>query len=192
VLPDRGYQLGRIHDQEPQESKLQLQRGGNMGKLNWSKRVCTLFLICITTAIALPAQTSTTTFATLHSFDDTGGSYPTAGLVQATNGNFYGTTHDGGVSGYGTAFILSVGLGPFVETQPKLGKVGVGVKILGTNLTGATSVTFNGTSAAFTVLSGSLISATVPAGATTGTLQVVTPIGTLSSSVPFRVRNDNW
>ena len=87
----------------------------------------------------------------------------------------------------GTVFSLSVGLGPFVETQPTYGKVGAVVKILGTDLTGATSVSFNGTAAAFTVVSTSEITTTVPAGATSGTVQVVTPSGTLSSNVPFRV-----
>jgi uncharacterized protein (TIGR03437 family) len=82
---------------------------------------------------------------------------------------------------------LSVGLGPFVEPQRTSGKVGAIIKILGTDLTGATRVTFNGTAAAFTVVSASLITATVPAGATTGTVQVITPEGTLSSNVPFRV-----
>jgi uncharacterized protein (TIGR03437 family) len=52
---------------------------------------------------------------------------------------------------------------------------------------GASSVTFNGTPAAFTVVSSSLITATVPVGATSGKIQVVTPGGTLSSDVPFRV-----
>jgi uncharacterized repeat protein (TIGR03803 family) len=32
------------------------------------------------------------------------GSYPFAGVVQASDGNFYGTTHDGGASGNGTIF----------------------------------------------------------------------------------------
>jgi uncharacterized repeat protein (TIGR03803 family) len=125
---------------------------------------------------------------TLHSFDSTDGFFPYAGLVQETDGNLYGTTYAGGADDAGTVFGLSVGLGPFVETQPTSGKVGVTVKILGTNLTGATSVTFDGTAAVFTVVSHSLITTTVPAGATTGTVQVVTPSGTLSSNVPFRVR----
>jgi uncharacterized protein (TIGR03437 family) len=61
------------------------------------------------------------------------------------------------------------------------------VQILGTNLTDVESVTFNGTPASFTIVSSSEITATVPAGATTGTIQVATPDGTLSSNVPFRV-----
>jgi len=115
------------------------------------------------------------------------GEYPEGGLVQDTNGTLYGTAADGGANGDGTVFSLSVGLSPFVETLPVSGKSGATIKILGTNLTGATSVTFNGTAATFTVSSSNFITATVPTGATTGTVQVVTPSGTLSSSVSFRV-----
>jgi uncharacterized protein (TIGR03437 family) len=60
-----------------------------------------------------------------------------------------------------------------VKTLPTFGKVGTAVKILGTELTGATSVIFNGTAAAFTVVSPSLITTTVPASATSGTVEVV-------------------
>src|SRR6202167_4681567 len=131
--------------------------------------------------------TSGGTLTTLHSFDSTDGVLPYGGLVQATNGSLYGTTFEGGTSNDGTIFSLAVGLGPFVETVPTSGKVGAAVKILGTDLTGATSVTFNGTAATFTVVSRSEITTTVPAGATTGKVNVVTPSGTLSSNVPFRV-----
>jgi uncharacterized repeat protein (TIGR03803 family) len=133
------------------------------------------------------------TLTTLHSFCSEGGNActdggtPNAGTVQATSGDLYGTTSRGGADEIGTVFSLSVGLGPFVETLPTSGEAGGAVKILGTNLTGATSVIFNGTAAVFTVVSPSLITTTVPAGATTGTVQVVTPSGTLSSNVPFRV-----
>jgi uncharacterized repeat protein (TIGR03803 family) len=93
----------------------------------------------------------------LHSFCSQGvcadGEIPKAGLVQATDGDFCGTTWGGGAIGLGTVFRLSVGLGPFVETRPTSGKVGKAVKILGTDLTGATSVTFNGTAAGFKVVS---------------------------------------
>jgi uncharacterized repeat protein (TIGR03803 family) len=137
--------------------------------------------------------TSDGTLTTLHTFclpSEFGckdGSSPDAALAQDTNGEFYGTTSAGGTYGDGTVFSLSVGLGPFVETNPTSGKVGKAVKILGTNLTGATSVTFNGTAATFTVKSKSEITTTVPTGATSGTVQVVTPGGTLSSNVVFRV-----
>ncbi len=120
------------------------------------------------------------------------GLQPYGGLFQATNGDFYGTTYGGGtydICGYGcgTIFSLSVGLGPFVKTLPTSGKAGEAVKILGTDLTGATSVTFNGTAAVFEVASPSVITTTVPTGATTGAVEVVTPGGTLLSNVPFHV-----
>jgi uncharacterized repeat protein (TIGR03803 family) len=125
------------------------------------------------------------TLTTLHSFDGTDGGFPQAGLVQDTNGDFYGTTS--GVITDGTVFSLSLGLGPFVETQTTSGKVGAAVKILGTSLTGATSVTFNGTAAVFKVVAPSLITTTVPTGATTGTVEVTTPKGTLKGNVAFHV-----
>lgn len=127
---------------------------------------------------------------TIHSFCSANcadGSQP-AGLIQATDGNFYATTLGGGADNYGTAFRLSTGLAPFVETVPASGKVGTTIVILGTNLTGATAVTFKGTAAAFTVVSGTEITATVPTGATSGTVTVTTPSGTLNSNVVFRVR----
>ena len=132
------------------------------------------------------------TLTTLYSFCSeskcTDGGSPPAGLVQDTNGVFYGTTADGGAYGYGTVYSLSVGLGPFVAPQTTYGKIGATVQILGTNLTGVSSVTFNGTAAEFTVNeTGSAIAATVPAGASSGSVQVTTPGGTLSSNVPFRI-----
>jgi uncharacterized repeat protein (TIGR03803 family) len=135
--------------------------------------------------------TSTGTLTTLYNFCCMNGANPYAALVQDTNGRFYGTTNREGLgvcpSGCGTVFGLSVGLGPFVETLPASGRVGAAVKILGTSLTGATSVTFNGTAATFTVVSSSEITTTVPAGATSGKVKVVTSSGTLTSNVKFRV-----
>jgi uncharacterized repeat protein (TIGR03803 family) len=133
------------------------------------------------------------TFATLHSFDSTDGSWPVGGLVQATNGNFYGTTGNGGditcdpSFGCGTVFSLDMGLGPFVAFVRNSGKVGQTGGILGQGFTGTTSVSLNGIPAAFTVKSDTYITATVPPGATTGFVTVVTPSGTLTSNVPFRV-----
>ena len=128
------------------------------------------------------------TLTTLHSFDATDGELPYGGLVQATNGTFYGTTLGGGANDDGAIFSLGVGLGPFVETRPTSGKVGAKVTILGNGLTGATSVAFHGTAATITVDKSSEITTTVPTGATTGTVEVTTAKGkTLKSNVVFRV-----
>jgi uncharacterized repeat protein (TIGR03803 family) len=132
------------------------------------------------------------TLTTSHNFHSTDGDFPRAGLVQATNGFFYGTTAYGGTSancsgGCGTVFRLGMALGPFVQTLPTSGPVGTHVTILGNDLTGTTSVTFNGTLATFTVVSSTEIRATVPGGSITGKVKVTTPHGTLTSNVNFRV-----
>jgi uncharacterized protein (TIGR03437 family) len=80
-----------------------------------------------------------------------------------------------------------MGLGPFVAFVRPYGKVGQTGGILGQGFTGTTSVSLNGTPASFTVVSDTFIKATVPPGATTGFVTVVTPTGTLTSNVPFRV-----
>lgn len=115
------------------------------------------------------------------------GGNPTGGLVQATNGSFYGTTPSGGTSGDGVVYSLATGLAPFVEIAPEAGKVGTSIAMLGSNLKGATSVAFNGTAATFTVVSPTVIKATVPGGATSGFVTVTTPRGKLSSNAIFRV-----
>jgi len=137
-----------------------------------------------------PSGTLTTLYSFCAQVGCLDGEYPQGALVQATNGDLYGTTAQGGsYDNAGTIFRLSVGLGPFVKTQPHNGKVGAPIMILGTDLTGATSVTFNGTPAAFTIVSATEITTTVPAGATTGAVRVTTPGGTLASGGPFRWRH---
>jgi hypothetical protein len=82
-----------------------------------------------------------------------------------------------------------MGLHPFVSfVGPQFsGKVGKTIEILGQGFTGTTRVSFNGAAATFKVVSDTYLTATVPAGATTGKVKVVTPNGTLFSNVPFRV-----
>jgi uncharacterized repeat protein (TIGR03803 family) len=123
------------------------------------------------------------------------GSIGDAAVTQGTNGAIYGTTEYGGVippcrgafGGCGTVFRLGTGLGAFVRTSPSSGRVGSTVLILGNNLNGGSSVTFNGVAAPFTVVSNTELQATVPTGATTGTIEVLTPGGTLMSNVAYRV-----
>jgi uncharacterized repeat protein (TIGR03803 family) len=111
------------------------------------------------------------------------GSEPQSGLIQDTNGTFYGMV-PGGAGGYGLVYSLSVGLGPFIETAPTSGKVGAVIKILGTSLTSVTNVRFNGIEAKFTIVSASEITTTVPTGATTGPVRVITPTGKLQATCP--------
>ena len=148
---------------------------------------------CGTVFKITPGGTLTTLYSFCAETNCADGGLPFGGLVQATNGKFYGTTSgDDFVSSCsgsdcGTVFSLSVGLGPFVETLPASGEVGAAVKILGNKLTGATGVSFNGAAATFTVLSSTEIRASVPSGATTGFVAVELPSSTLSSNVRFRV-----
>jgi len=136
--------------------------------------------------------TPTGALTTLYNFcsqtNCTDGSGPAASLVQGTDGAFYGTTEAGGTYGVGVVFSLSVGLKPFVETTPTSGKVGGKVMILGNDLKGATRVAFNGTTATITSGSNTEITTTVPTGATTGAVEVMTASGKkLESNVFFQV-----
>ncbi|HTA25958.1 MAG TPA: choice-of-anchor tandem repeat GloVer-containing protein [Terriglobales bacterium] len=131
------------------------------------------------------------TITTLYSFcaqqpNCADGTDPFGPPTQGTDGNFYGTTSGGNV-GSGTIYKLATGLGPFIRFLPAGGKVGSEVGILGTNLTGATSVMFNGSSAKFSVPLPTLILTHVPTGAKSGMIKVTTPSGTLTSNVPFHV-----
>jgi uncharacterized repeat protein (TIGR03803 family) len=82
-------------------------------------------------------------------------------------------------------FTLDLGLAPLVESLPSFGVVGAAVRILGNDLTGTKSITFNRTLATFTVVSSTEISAIVAAGASTGNIQVTTPTATPTSNVVF-------
>lgn len=134
--------------------------------------------------------TSAGALTTLYSFCSTtgcaDGKFP-VGLLQATNGIFYGTTGEGGTSNDGTVFSLNDGLAPFVSFIRNPAKVGQQFGILGYGLTGTSSVSLNGVTTGFTVKSDTLLTATVPTGATTGYVTVTTPSGTLTSNVPFHV-----
>jgi len=125
------------------------------------------------------------TLTVLHSFPSWRHDRP--GVMQATNGDFYGTTQDNVKNYYGIIFREATGLAPFIKTLPISGKVGATVAILGSSLTGTTAVKFNGAPATFTVISATEITTTVPTGATTGTVTVSAGAKTLSSDIAFQV-----
>lgn len=71
--------------------------------------------------------------------------------------------------------------------SPNTGSAGTSVVIKGTNFDGTTTVWFNGTNAAFTLNTSNQITATVPAGATTGPLSVIAQGGLADSAGNFTV-----
>jgi hypothetical protein len=130
-----------------------------------------------------------TSYQSLFIFD-----YPVCGpqvtLVQHTNGILYGDTGRifTGLSGYGTFFSIHfIALPPFVSLLPYSGKVGNTIEFLGQGFTSKSAVSFNGTAATRTVVSGTYLTATVPNGATTGIVTVTTSGGKLNSNKIFRV-----
>lgn len=137
-----------------------------------------------------PQDTLTTLYRFCARADCSDGSLPEA-VFQATDGKFYGTTAEGGVgctpSGCGTIFSLDMGLSPFVAFVRAAAKVGGLAEVLGQGLVGVTQVSFNGVPASFTVRADTFLTATVPAGATTGYVTVTTPSGVLTSNVQFNV-----
>jgi len=105
----------------------------------------------------------------------------------ATTGPIRVTTPDGTAASSSSFVVTPLGAPTITSFSPTSGPVGGSVEISGTNLTGATSVTFNLVSATFTVNSATHITAVVPAGATTGPIRVTTPLGTATSATSFTV-----
>ncbi|MDO7875502.1 FG-GAP-like repeat-containing protein [Hymenobacter sp. ASUV-10] len=107
--------------------------------------------------------------------------------VGATNGYLNVTTAAGTSAPSSTIFIVV--LPPTLTSfTPTSGPVGTSVTITGTNFTGATGVSFNATAAtSFVVNSNTSITATVPAGATTGPISVQALGGTVTSTGTFTV-----
>jgi uncharacterized repeat protein (TIGR03803 family) len=132
--------------------------------------------------------TPTGDYSILYNFDGSDGADPMSTPMQHTNGKTYGMTYTGGFSGDGVVYSFDLGLPPFVKLVSPSGKIGQTGGILGQGFTGTTSVSLNGIPAAFTVVSDTYLTATVPAGATTGFVIVVTPSGTLTSNQNFQVR----
>jgi len=123
----------------------------------------------------------------LHAFSTADGYLNKVGLLQGTDGKFYGTTEIGGPLGSGTIYTFDNSLGPFVSFLRNQARVGQTFGVLGQGLSGASSVSFNGTPATFTVLKDTFLTAVVPAGATTVSVTVTTPGGVLTSNKTFRV-----
>ena len=71
-------------------------------------RLMVLMLITTVALLLFPRPTHADSVP-LYSFNGSDGAYPYAGLVQGSDGNFYGTTGGGGTNGAGTVFRITSG-----------------------------------------------------------------------------------
>jgi len=126
-------------------------------------------------------------YSILYSFGCADGGDPLSTPMQHTNGTIYGLADGGGPDGDGVLYSFDLGLSPFAKLLPVAGRSGSVIGILGQGFTGTTSVSFNGTAAAFKIISDTFLEATVPAGAATGAVTVSTGGGILISNQQFRV-----
>ena len=114
-------------------------------------------------------------------------------IIQGSDGKLYGTAVGEGTYQLGTIFSLDLGLPP---PKPHIGlfepaseAVGKWVLLWGSNLLGATAVSFNGTPATkFAVASSQGVFAEVPSGATSGPITITTPNGASTSKQSFTVQ----
>lgn len=96
-------------------------------------------------------------------------------------------TYTGSIAG---GWGLDITLAQVTSFTPSSGKVGDSIVITGSGFTGATAVKFGVVPAiTFTVDSDTQITATVPAGATTGPIAVTVPVGTVTSTTDLVVNH---
>jgi hypothetical protein len=88
---------------------------------------------------------------------------------------------------HATRFAASVAAPTISGFTPAVGPTGSKVTVTGKGLHGATQVTFNAAPATFRVDSSTSITATVPAGATSGSIAITTPGGSANSIDSFTV-----
>jgi hypothetical protein len=114
-------------------------------------------------------------------------------MVQGSNGKLYGISPAGGGGGGGVFFNVDAGLPPPQPViqlfSPAQASVGTRVELWGSNLLGATSVTFDGI-AGTNVLSttSQSVFVDVPEGATSGPITIATPNGSFTTQESFTVQ----
>jgi hypothetical protein len=111
---------------------------------------------------------------------------PGAGTIRAIISVPYGYRQCRGIVVAETTFSVTLGAGIFGFT-PRGGQAGTSVVITGIRFKQATVVRFGHTAAEFTIDSGTQITATVPVGATTAPIRIITRKGTAVSGPSFKV-----
>ena len=138
------------------------------------------------TGVGLAGATAVTVGGIAAPFTVVSATRITATVPDGATGGQIAVTTLGGTAASPANFVVV--LPPTVASfTPTSGPVGAGVTLTGSRFNGATAVRFNGIAASFTVVSGTRITATVPAGATTGPVAVTTPGGAVASAASFTV-----
>ncbi len=114
------------------------------------------------------------------------GSTESVTFTSAGTYTYYCMIH-GYVAMHGTITVTGAVTPKISKFTPKSGNAGAKVTITGKNLAHASAVTFNGTAAVITSDTATKIVVTVPAGATSGKIEVTDPDGTAMSSRSFKV-----
>lgn len=75
-----------------------------------AERVCRLFSwLLLVAVVSFGAARARANSIPLYSFNSSAGANPSASLIQGSDGNFYGTTSQGGASDAGTVFKITSG-----------------------------------------------------------------------------------
>lgn len=135
-------------------------------------------------AIIDNTSTQTFSFNVSQSNSTSAVTYRFYGWAEATGGSggFEGTGNDIEVNGSTSSAGCSHTITSFTPTE---GPEGTEVTITGTNYTGSSTVDFDGTSASVVFVNATTLIATVPSGATTGTIDVTESSCTESSATDF-------
>ena len=126
-------------------------------------------------------------YTQLFALNGTDGADIVGTAMQHTNGKIYGIASTGGAYGGGVLYSLDAGMQPFIALLTNAGEIGTSVGVLGQGLKTTKSVSFNGTSAGFKVISNNYLTAEVPSGAITGFLTVTTTTTKFKSNKEFIV-----
>ncbi len=134
-------------------------------------------------------STTGANFTVLHSFATADGDTPLSTPLLHTNGKIYGMTYHGGAhTSYGVFYSFDNSLKPFTEQFVYYsGKVNDTVTLLGQGFSNATGVKFGAGAGSFVASTDAYMTATVDAGATTGTITVLEPGGNLVTPQIYKI-----
>jgi hypothetical protein len=141
------------------------------------------------TGTGFTGATSVKFNGTSASFTVNGDTQVTATVPTGAKTGPISVTNAGGTGTSTASFTVSpVAAAPTISSfSPVSGAAGTSVTVTGANFTGASFVKFNGAAASFSVVSDSQVTATVPAGATSGPISVTNSAGTGTSASSFTV-----